>query len=195
MLRLSCFVLSTLLMRAPALAHTSIGDTTGFAHGFMHPVGGVDHVLVMVAVGLFAAMLGGRALWLVPASFVAMMAVGGAFGRAGVGIPFIEIGIGVSVVMLGVAVALHLNMRAAAAMAFVGFFAIFHGHAHGAEMPDTGFDFGLGFVLATALLHVAGIGLGLAIGRMNELHSRRVGQAAGGGVALAGVAILTHIIS
>ena len=196
MLRLPYLVLATLLMLTPALAHTGVGDTTGLAHGFMHPVGGIDHVLAMVAVGLFAAGLGGRALWLVPASFVAMMAVGGALAMADVSIPFVEIGIGLSLAVFGAAVALHLNMRVAAAMAFVGIFAIFHGYAHGAEMPDTvsGFEYGLGFVLATALLHVAGIGLGLVIGRMSELYGRHVTQLTGGAMALAGVAILAHAI-
>ena len=196
MLRLSYLVLATLLMVTPALAHTGFGDTTGLAHGFMHPVGGIDHVLAMVAVGLFAAQLGGPARWLVPASFVAMMAVGGAFGMAGVSIPFVEIGIGLSVVAFGAAVALPLNMRVAAAMAFAGFFAIFHGHAHGAEMPDTasGFEYGFGFVLATALLQLAGISLGSVIGKVSEPLGRRVAQVAGGGMALAGVTILVHSI-
>jgi urease accessory protein len=197
MLRLCCLVLATILITlTPALAHTGIGDTTGFAHGFTHPIGGIDHVLTMVAVGLFAALLGGRALWLVPASFVAMMAVGGALGAAGISIPFVEIGIGLSVVVLGAAVALRFNMRVAVAMAFVGLFAIFHGHAHGAEMPDTasGIEYGLGFVLATAVLHVAGTGLGLAIGKMSERHGQRIAQAAGGSTALAGAAILAHLI-
>ena len=197
MLRLSCVALAAILMMlTPALAHTGIGDTTGFAHGFMHPIGGIDHVLAMVAVGLFAALLGRRALWLVPASFVAMMAVGGALGAAGVSIPFVEIGIGLSVVALGAAVALRFNMGVVVAMAFVGFFAIFHGHAHGTEMPDTasGIEYGLGFVVATAVLHVAGIGLGLAISKMNESHGQRIAQAAGGSTVLAGAAILAHLI-
>ena len=195
-MRFLALIFAAALTITPALAHNGMGDTTGLAHGFMHPVGGMDHVLAMVAVGLFAALLGGHPLWRVPASFVAIMAVGGVLGIAGVGIPFVETGIGLSVVALGVAVALHLNMRVAAAMAFVGFFAIFHGHAHGAEMPDTasGFEYGLGFVLATALLHVVGIGLGLAIGKMSELHGRRVAQIAGGVMALAGIAILARAI-
>ena len=196
MLRLFCLVLATLLMLTPALAHTGIADTTGFAHGFIHPVGGMDHVLAMVAVGLFAALMGGAARWLVPTSFVAMMAVGGALGMAGVSIPFVEIAIGLSVVVFGAAVALHPNMRVAASMAFVGFFALFHGHAHGAEMPDavSGLEYGIGFMLATALLHAAGIGLGLAIGRISELHGRRIAQVSGGSMALAGVAILAYSI-
>jgi urease accessory protein len=196
MLRISCRVLAILLvMLTPALAHTGVGDTTGFAHGFIHPTGGIDHVLAMVAVGLFAALLGGRALLLVPASFVAMMVGGGALGVAGVSIPFVEIGIGLSVVVFGAAIALRFNMRVAAAMVLVGVFAIFHGHAHGAEMPDTasGIEYGLGFVLATAVLHAAGIGFGLAIEK-SERHGQRIAQAAGGSTALAGAAILAHLI-
>ena len=92
-----------------AQAHTGIGSTAGFAHGFAHPLGGIDHVLVMVAVGLFAAQLGGRALWLVPLSFVSVMAFGGAFGMAGIGLPFVEIGIGLSVIVLGLAVAFRVS--------------------------------------------------------------------------------------
>jgi urease accessory protein len=196
MLRLSYLVLATLLMLTPALAHTGIGGTTGLAHGFLHPVGGIDHVLAMVAVGLLAALRGGAALWLVPSAFVTMMAVGGFLGMAGVGIPFAEIGIGLSVVVFGTAVALPRIMPVAAALGLVGFFAVFHGYAHGAEMPDTasGFEYGFGFVLATALLHLAGIALGLGIGKMGELEGRRVARVAGGSMALAGVTILAYLI-
>src|SRR2546430_16052290 len=115
MLRLSCLVLLTLLMLTPASAHTGISDTTGFAHGFVHPIGGIDHILAMVAVGLFAVLLGGHARWLVPASFVAMMAVGGALGMAGGSIPFGESGGGISGGVLGGAGALHPGMRGGAA--------------------------------------------------------------------------------
>jgi urease accessory protein len=196
MLRLYYLVLASFLMLTPALAHTGIGDTTGLARGFSHPVGGVDHVLAMVAIGLLAALMGGRALWLVPISFVGMMALGGAVGMAGIGIPFVEIGIGLSVVVLGAAVALRAEMPVVAAMALVGLFAIFHGHAHGAEIPDTvsGFEYGIGFVLAAALLHVAGIGLGLAIGRMSANRAARVAQLTGGGMAVAGVVLLAASI-
>src|SRR4051812_14841148 len=113
-----------------AQAHTGVGSTAGLAHGFVHPLGGIDHLLVMVAVGLFAAHLGGRALWLVPLSFISMIVIGGAFGMAGIGPPFVEIGIGLSVVVLGVAVACGFHLPTTAAMALVGLFAIFHGHAH-----------------------------------------------------------------
>ena len=164
-----------------AFAHTGLGDAAGFTHGFMHPVGGLDHVLAMVAVGLYAALLGGRALWLVPATFVAVMAIGGALGMAGFGLPYAEIGIALSVVVLGLAVALRLSLPTLAAMALVGLFAVFHGHAHGAEMPQdvSGYAYAAGFMLATALLHCAGIALGLAgrqvrrAGRLARRASRR----------------------
>jgi urease accessory protein len=184
------------LLSTAAYAHTGVGDTNGLAHGFFHPVRGVDHVLVMVAVGLFAAHLGGRALWLVPLSFVSMMIVGGMAGMAGLRLPFVEIAIGLSVVFLGVAVALRLHLPTAAAMAMVGLFAIFHGHAHGAEMPESasGFEYALGFVLATATLHGCGIGFGLLLGKASEPKGALVSRAAGGAMALAGLAILGGVI-
>ena len=122
-------------MASAAEAHVGAGSISGFINGLTHPLGGLDHILAMVAVGLFAAHLGGRALWLVPASFVTMMAVGGAAGMAGVDLPFVEAGIGLSVLALGAIVALRWNAPVSAAMTIAGFFAVFHGHAHGAEMP------------------------------------------------------------
>ena len=154
------------LALAPTLAFAHPGhEGAGLIHGFLHPLGGFDHIIAMVAVGLLAARLGGRALWLVPASFVVTMAVAGVAGSAGVGLPYVETGIALSVVALGAIVALRLTMPVAAAMGLVAFFAIFHGYAHGAEMPETasGLAYGLGFVTATALLHGIGIGLGLTI--------------------------------
>ena len=179
-------------LTGPAFAHTGHGDAGGFVHGFMHPVGGLDHVLVMVAVGLYAATIGGRALWFVPATFVSVMAIGGALGTAGIALPYVEIGIGISVVVLGLAVALRLSLPTLAAMALVGLFAIFHGYVHGAEMPQqaSGYAYAAGFMLATALLHGAGIALGFAAGRFAALGGWRVAQAAGGAMALAGVAML-----
>lgn len=170
-----------------AQAHTGVGVTQGFANGFRHPLSGIDHVSAMIAVGMFAAHLGRRALWLVPASFVAMMMAGGAVGMAGVGLPFVEIAIGLSVFVLGLIIALRLDMATWAAMALVGFFALFHGHSHGTEMPQTAsaLEYGAGFVLATALLHAAGIGVGIAAARQ-----RRAVQALGSAMALTGVAII-----
>ncbi|WP_119390830.1 HupE/UreJ family protein [Taklimakanibacter lacteus] len=177
---------------AAAEAHTGVGSTMGFGHGFGHPFSGFDHVLAMVAVGLFAANPGGRAMWLVPASFVVMMAVGGTLGIAGFTMPFVEIGIALSVIVLGAAVALNWNLPVTAAMTLAGFFAIFHGHAHGAEMPvdASGLAYGAGFILATALLHIIGIGASLGASVAARNYSRRITQAGGSAMALAGVAIL-----
>jgi urease accessory protein len=184
--------IAALLIASTAHAHTGVGDTNGFVHGFTHPISGIDHILAMIAVGLFAAHLGGRALWLVPLSFVSMMTIGGAFGMAGVDLPFVEIGIGLSVVVLGLAVAWSFHIPTAGAMALVGFFAIFHGYAHGAEMPESvsGLAYGVGFVLATATLHACGIGLGLSVGQMSAAYGNRILQVTGSAMALAGIAIL-----
>jgi urease accessory protein len=196
MMRLLSLILASTALATPAFAHTGIGDTNGFAHGFLHPVSGIDHVLAMVAVGLFAALLGGRAIWLVPLAFVTMMGAGGAAGVAGINPPLTEIGIGLSVVALGVAVAFSVRMPVAAAMAFVGFIAIFHGQAHGAEMPETasGLAYGIGLIIATALLLVCGIGIGLWLGRVAQDRVRRVTQLAGGAMSLAGIGILVGVI-
>ena len=177
-----------------AEAHVGVGSTVGFMHGFMHPLSGFDHMLAMTAVGLFAARLGGKALWLVPAAFVCMMAVGGAMGMSGLGLPDVELGIAASVIVLGAAVALDFSLPVSAAMGLVGFFALFHGHAHGAEMPleASGFTYGLGFTLATALLHVFGIALGLLIARIaTRQGSTTVMRIAGGAMAAAGIGMMT----
>ena len=174
-------------MTVAARAHVGVGAVHGFASGLAHPLSGLDHVLAMVAVGVLAAHLGGRALWLVPASFISMMVVGGALGVAGVTLPLVEIAIALSVVALGLVVALRLDMATWMAMAMAGFFALFHGHSHGAEMPRTmnGIEYGAGFILATAFLHATGIALGFAVQR-----HRRALQVFGGAMALAGVAML-----
>ena len=186
--------LLTVLFSLPttAFAHTGVGDTAGVAHGFMHPLGGADHVLAMVAVGVLAARWGGRALWLLPASFLAAMAAGGALGMAGASVPFVEVGIGASVVVLGLLVAFNARMPIVAACVLVGAFAVAHGFAHGAEMPTTGsgLAYGVGFVAATAVLHATGIAAGLAVGQLGGLQ-RRVAQVAGAAMSLAGVAILS----
>jgi urease accessory protein len=136
------------LVFAPAavLAHTGHDDASGLAHGFIHPVTGIDHVLAMIAVGVLAAQYGGRALWLVPLSFLAAMAIAGVIGMAGIVIPVAEVGIGVSVVVLGLKIAFQLRPPTLISMAVVGFFALFHGYAHGAELPD-----GITAVLASFL--------------------------------------------
>lgn len=191
-------VLAAAIALAPdlALAHTGVGHTSGFAHGFAHPIAGLDHVLAMVMVGLLAWQLGGRALWLVPASFVLVMVLGGLLGVAGMPVPFVELGIAASVVVLGAVLALAIRPPVAAAMGVVALFAIFHGHAHGAEMPGSaaGLAYGLGFASATLLLHAAGLGLGLLIGRAGSRHAPAVVRSAGGLAALAGIAILAGLV-
>ena len=183
------------LVPTAAMAHTGVGDVGGFAHGFWHPITGLDHVLAMVLVGMLAWQLGNRALWLVPATFVLVMAVGGALGVAGIAIPLVELGIALSVVVLGAAVALGIRAPVAVAMGIAGLFAIFHGHAHGAEMPvdASGLTYGMGFMIATALLHVGGLGLGFLIGAAGDRYGL-VMRSAGGLAAIAGLAILTGVL-
>jgi urease accessory protein len=190
--RITAIAVATIALPTIASAHPGHEATPGFIHGFLHPLGGLDHILAMVAVGLFAARLGGRALWLVPASFVVTMAAAGVIGMAGLELPFVEAGIALSLLVLGTAIAFEITMPAAAAMGLVAFFAVFHGHAHGAEMPETmsGLAYGAGFLAATATLHALGIGLGLLIGRSGEMFGRRVLQVGGSVAALAGAALL-----
>ena len=184
------------LVPAVASAHPGIDGAVGFAHGFAHPISGIDHVLAMVAVGIFAANLGGRALEAVPLAFMGLMLVGGSFGMAGVPLPFVEVGIALSIVVLGLAVAIRYEWPVAAAMALVGVFAAFHGHAHGTEMPvdASGAQYAIGFVTATGLLHLAGIGIGFGIGRSGERYSRRITQAGGAALACAGLLVLGGIV-
>ncbi|WP_407521978.1 HupE/UreJ family protein [Methylobacterium oryzisoli] len=174
-----------------ALAHGGHSEAAGFSAGFAHPLGGADHVLAMVAVGLLAALRGGRALWALPLAFLGMMTLGGLLGALGFGLPYVEGAIGVSVVVFGLAVAAGAGLPVAGLAATVGFFAVFHGHAHGVEMPETasGLAYGAGFVLGTALLHAAGLGLGLLGGRL-----RSAAPLAGAAVALAGVALLVRLV-
>jgi urease accessory protein len=194
MRRLAPFLPAFALALTPTLAsaHPGVGSAAGFAHGLLHPLSGIDHLLVMIAVGVYAARLGGRALWIVPASFVAVMMLGGAIGMAGIGLPFVEIAIALSVVALGGAIALGLDMPAATAAALVGVFALFHGHAHGAEMPETvsGLAYGAGFVAATVALHLAGIGLGVGFGRTRGIVAARARQLGGGAMALVGLVLM-----
>jgi urease accessory protein len=188
--------LALALLPTAALAHPAIGDAHGFVHGFAHPLSGLDHVLAMVTVGIFAWQLGGRALWLVPGTFVVVMALAGLVGMAGIGIVGVEIGIAASVIVLGAIVALGVKPPVAIAMGIVALFAIFHGHSHGTEMPldVAGVAYAAGFMLATALLHVAGIALGMTIGRIGDAYGRLGYRVSGGLVALAGFAILAHAI-
>lgn len=182
---------ATAAASAPALAHVGVGGTSGFAAGLAHPLGGLDHLLAMIAVGLLASAMPGRGLLLVPAGFLAALAAGGALGAAGVGLPAVEQGILGSMIILGGVVALGRRLPLAAALGLVAVFGIVHGHAHGAEMPSavSGLAYGLGFLLASALLHAAGIAAGLAAHGAPERRGPMAVQLGGAAVAVAGAAI------
>jgi len=194
---LSGLTLATVtLAPAAAFAHAGHGENSGFIHGFMHPIAGLDHILAMVTVGILAYQIGGRALWLVPASFLAVMAAGGLLGVAGVSFYFVEPGIAASVVVLGVIVALTLKPPVAVAMGLVALFAVFHGYAHGIETPLEGSAtaYGAGFMLATALLHAAGVAFGMLVGRISATQGQLGYRLAGSAVALTGLVILTRAV-
>jgi urease accessory protein len=157
------FLSAAALITMTVLAEAHAGHG---ADGFIHPFTGIDHIVTMIAVGLFAAMLGGKARYLVPSSFVAMMVAGAALALNGVALPFVETGILASMVVLSAAVVLRWNASISLAMGLCGFFAVFHGFAHGAEMSPnaSGFEYGVGFVVSTLILHAAGLSAGLFSG-------------------------------
>ena len=184
-LSLTALALST----APALAHLNPEEHGSFMAGFSHPLFGLDHILVMVAVGLWASQIGGRALWLVPSAFVGTMALGFGLAVAGVDLPFVEPAILASVVALGLLVAMAARFDTVASAAIVAAFALFHGHAHGGELGAAGAaSFGIGFVVATALLHAAGIALGLGVARI--ANGAILARIIGGLTAVTGVALI-----
>jgi urease accessory protein len=187
-------VLLVLLWPTRALAHTPGGEAAGLLSGLRHPVSGLDHILAMVAVGLWGAQLGAPAVWLLPVTFPMVMACGGMLGLMGMALPGVEIGIALSALALGVVVGLEARPPLWAAAVLVGFFAIFHGHAHGTELP-AGTDavlYSLGFVVATGGLHAAGIGVGL----VHRWRAGRVGlRLAGAVVALAGLGFLWQAVA
>lgn len=183
-------LLPLLLLATPALAHPGHGIAGGFIGGFAHPLMGVDHIIAMVAVGLWGAFLGAPAIWLLPVVFPLVMAFGGALGILGVPLPAIETGIAASAIVLGLMVAFAARPPLWIAAILVGAFAIFHGYAHGTELPEAAdpVAFSIGFVLATGLLHLAGIGIGLlATWPAGKVAVRATGAA----IALGGVAFLT----
>jgi urease accessory protein len=184
------------LVPTGALAHGGGGVGLGLGQGFLHPLTGVDHVLAMAAVGLIAASVGGRGLWAVPLSFLAMMAIGGALAGAGIGLPGAELVIASSVIVLGAVLVFDASLSLAAAMALVGGFALFHGHAHGVELPVglTPIRYAAGFLLATAVLHAAGVGLGVAASRLRARRGRAVLRIIGGGMAFAGLGLLAGLV-
>jgi urease accessory protein len=160
MKRLVPIIALLMLAASPAIAHVGHGSTASFTAGLGHPLSGLDHIAAMVTVGLWAALKGGRALWAWPAAFVVVMLIGGALGMAHIAMPFVEPGILASVVVLGVLVALTVDIPVAAGAAIIGAFALLHGHAHGSEVAESinGVEYMAGFALATAALHLAGIG-------------------------------------
>ena len=180
--------LVAVMMTTAAEAHTGIGSTSAFAAGLMHPLSGFDHMLAMVAVGLWAGMRGGPALWIWPATFVGVMVIGGVLGMAGVGLPFVEQGILASVLLLGLAVALAARPSLGAGALLIGLAALFHGHAHGVEVPAnaSGIGYALGFAVATAALHAAGVGITVLAARFAAPIAVRT---AGGLTALAGLVL------
>ncbi len=171
---------------SPAMAHTGLHafGESGFVAGLAHPMLGLDHLLAMLGVGVWAAQLGGRATWLVPTAFVSVMVAGAALALSGAALPMVEFGIGGSVLVIGGLIAFGARLPLAVAMALVGLFALFHGHAHGTELPGFAHPvaYGAGFVLATALLHAAGFGIAMLLrGQAARLPLRL------GGLALAAI--------
>jgi urease accessory protein len=172
-----------------AFAHIGDHSHMSFSEGLLHPFSGLDHVLAMVAVGLWASQLGGQALWLLPLTFPVVMAVGAALGFGGVSLAWIEIGIALSVVALGALVALRAQPSLGVSVPLLGLFALLHGYSHGVELPAeaSALSYAAGFVVATGVLHLIGIGLGLSF---NRLPIRFAARAAGGAIAVLGVALL-----
>ena len=187
-------IAATVIWPALALAHVEAGRAEGFLAGLHHPISGLDHVLAMVAVGLWGAQLGASAIWILPVAFPVVMALGGMLGLLGVPLPGVEVGIAVSAIVLGVAVSAAWRPPLLAAAVVVGLFAVFHGHAHGTELPAgaSGLTYSLGFVAATGLLHAVGIGIG-TIARWPR--GRLVLRAAGAAVAAAGMVFLWRVLA
>jgi urease accessory protein len=175
-----------LSLAAPAEAHVITADAGGFSSGFQHPLFGLDHLLAMLAVGIWGAQMGGRRVWTLPMTFPLVMAFGGIAGMAGLYLPDVELGIALSVLVLGLAIAFAWRPFEPVALLLIAVFAVFHGYAHGLELPDAvdPASYAAGFVIATGLIHVFGIGIGLLIGKLFDgWISRGLGAAiAAGGV-------------
>lgn len=194
--RLRILILAALVAAAPAAAaaHATHGVAGGFFSGLTHPVLGPDHLVAMVAVGLWGAQLGSPLVLALPIAFPLVMAIGGALGTAGVPLPGVEIGIAGSALLLGLAVALAFRAPTALAIAVVALFAVFHGHAHGQELPEAAapLAYGVGFVVATGLLHLAGILIGL----LNDWRGAgpMIVRGCGAAVAVVGAIYLTNAL-
>lgn len=175
-----------LLSARSAAAHITQGMAGGFGQGFEHPLTGPDHFLAMFAVGIWGAQMGGRAIWTLPVTFPLIMAAGGLAGMAGLPLPHVELGIALSILALGAAIALRWHPIEVVALALIGVFAVCHGYAHGVELPTAAdpADFAAGFVIATGLIHLLGIGVGLALGKP---FGGRLAQMLGAAIAVGGV--------
>jgi urease accessory protein len=184
------------LISTSAFAHTGHGDASGFMHGFMHPFGGLDHVLAMVAVGILAFVAGRRALWTLPLAFMAAMLAGGAMGMSGMSLPLVETGIGASIIVVAGLAALGAPLPLMATAPLIAFFGLFHGFAHGAEMPldASGLTYAVGFLAATGLLHMSGIAGSTAVAKVVGVNGRLAARVASGAVALAGAGVLSGAI-
>ena len=182
-------LIAAALAPAIAFAHEETGQAAGFLAGLLHPVTGVDHVLAMISVGLWGAVLGPPAIWVLPVAFPLVMALGGLMGLLGIPLPGVEIGIALSAIVLGTMVLAEARPPIWLAALIVAVFAVFHGHAHGRELPEgtSALLYSLGFVIATGLLHAVGILLGAAY---RWPAGRRGLRVAGAGVALAGLFFL-----
>lgn len=184
--------LLVLCWAGPVLAHPGHPGAAGFAQGFFHPLSGLDHLIAMLAVGFYAGQRGGRAIWILPLAFVAVMAVGGALGAVGVALPMLEQIIGLSVIVMSAAVGLGLRTPIWFAAALIAAFALFHGDAHGLEggASVSFLRYGAGFIASTALLHIAGIGLALGLERVERGWALTATRISAGAGALAGAALL-----
>jgi urease accessory protein len=184
--RLSTVALAAASLSSPAWAHSGREHAVGFVSGFAHPFGGLDHLLAMILLGVWAGQAGGRAAWLLPLAFVSAMTAAGVLGMAGTGLPAVELGIAGSVVALGLLLALQARTAPVVAVALAAVFAAFHGHAHGTEMPAAADPllYGAGFVAATALLH----GAGIAIAQGLRAASTAAGRTTARGLGLLGAA-------
>ena len=189
-----CMVATTFLFPQSAWPHVGSSEASGFLNGLQHPISGLDHVIAMLAVGLWGAQLGKPAVWILPVVFPVMMAMGGNFGLLGIPLPGVEVGIAVSAVVLGLMVLAEAKLKIQVAIMVVAFFAIFHGHAHGTELPagQSGMLYSIGFVVATGCLHAMGIAIGL-------IHRWKVGRlalrGAGSIVCAAGIYFLVGALT
>jgi urease accessory protein len=185
-------VVGLLLVPTSAWAHT--GGIGGFGAGFLHPLGGLDHILAMLAVGMWGAQLGAPALWVLPIAFPMVMALGGVAGIVGLPLPGVELGITLSVVVLGAMIALDRRPPLWVAALLVGCFAVFHGYAHGVELPGqaSAVPYSAGFVTATGLIHLTGIAIGLVVGLPYGARLLRIG---GSAISAAGLVLAWSLLA